>query len=102
MEIINTEATERFSIRGDVGSGVFPIWISRHASRLGLTGMILSQMTDCVEAIFSGPPELLDAMALGCSLGPQEVWVEEISRIRRNGTVEEEYSSNPAQIVLKL
>ena len=28
----------------------------------------------------SGPEEMLDAMELGCSLGPITVWVEEIER----------------------
>lgn len=76
----NAEATERFWIRGNVGSAVFPGWIARHAARLGLQGQVISQETSCVTVVLSGPADLLDAMALGCSLGPQEIWVDDITR----------------------
>jgi hypothetical protein len=72
--------TELFRIVGDVGSAVFPVWIARHTQRLGLRSTVLSHAPDRLELILSGPADLLDAMALGCSLGPQEVWVETILR----------------------
>lgn len=77
----NAEATERFWIRGNVGSAVFPGWIARHAARLGLQGQVISQEDCCVTVVLSGPADLLDAMALGCSLGPQEIWVDDITRM---------------------
>lgn len=76
--------TERFWLRGDVGSAVFPGWIARHLGRLGLTGRVVDQTVACVTLVASGPPDLLDALALGCSLGPQEVWVDEIERVAEN------------------
>ena len=72
--------TEHFRIEGDVGSAVFPVWIARHTRRLGLRSTVLSQTAHRLELIVTGPRDLLDAMALGCSLGPQEVWVETILR----------------------
>ena len=72
--------TEDFRVLGDVGAVQFRGWIMRHAGKLGLTGAVLSQSADCVEMRFSGPPDLLDAMAVGCSLGPCEVWVDRIER----------------------
>lgn len=77
-------ATEYFSILGNVGAPEFPAWITRHAARLGLEGAVLSQAEGRVELIMQGPPDLLDAMVLGCSLGPQKVWVDRIDRRAAN------------------
>jgi acylphosphatase len=87
-------ATEHFAIRGDVGDAHFVPWINRHAARLGLEGRVLGQSRTCVEVILTGPPELLDAMALGCSLGPREVWVDGIERVPGN-SVSPDLSPSP-------
>ena len=71
---------DHYRILGEVGAVQFPGWIMAHAHKLGLTGGILSQSDQCVEMRFSGPPDLLDALAVGCSLGPQQVWVDRIDR----------------------
>jgi acylphosphatase len=88
--------TQRFAIRGQVGAASFPPWITRHAARLGLDGQILGQSETCVDLLVSGPPDLLDAMALGCSLGPHEVWVDDIDRLPGNTVSLDESSSAPA------
>lgn len=90
-----TEATQRFAIRGQVGAASFAPWITRHAARLGLGGRILGQTSSCIEVILTGPPDLLDAMAVACSLGPQEVWVDEVDRLPGNAIYCDE-SSSPA------
>lgn len=78
------DTTEHFAIRGRVGAAGFAPWIIRHAARLGLCGQILTHSETSLEVIMTGPPDLLDAMALACSLGPQEVWVDEIGRLSGN------------------
>lgn len=78
------DVTELFSIHGDVGASAFPAWIARHARRLGLGQRLLGQAQGRLDVLVWGPPDLLDAMALGCSLGPQEVWVDEIARLPGN------------------
>ena len=87
------DCAEHFCIRGDVGAGVFAGWIDRHAARLGLRARVLSQRADCVEVQVSGAPELLDAMEMGCLLGPREVWVDEIVRVPGNWPSAPETSS---------
>ncbi len=87
------DATERFAIWGQVGAAEYPVWIKRHAARLGLTGRILTQTDQRLDVVLSGPPDLLDAMALGCSLGPQEVWVDKIDRIALNAASTHESTS---------
>ena len=74
------EQSQSFAVLGDVGAPIFAAWIARHARRLGLRGAILRHDAGRVEMVVTGLPDLLDAMALGCSLGPQEVWVEQIDR----------------------
>ena len=72
--------SELFVISGDVDKPGFPGWIDRHACRLGLESQLLQHAPDRIELAVSGPPDLVDAMELGCSLGPIEVWVERIDR----------------------
>lgn len=71
---------ERFAIRGDVGSPRFQPWIERHAGRLGLALTSTRLGNDLIEVVVAGPPDLLDALEVGCSLGPIEVTVESIER----------------------
>jgi acylphosphatase len=88
-----SDVTEVFAIRGLVGAASFAPWITRHAARLGLHGRILRQSPTCVVVVLSGPLDLLDAMALGCSLGPQEVWVDDIERLPGNAASFDELPS---------
>jgi acylphosphatase len=71
---------QRFVILGDVGAPAFPPWIARHAGKLGLRSRVVSQQATRLELLAEGPVDLLDALALGCSLGPQVVLVDRIER----------------------
>lgn len=73
-------ATERMTLTGTVTPSSFQPWILRHAARLGLQGAITHADDGRIELEISGPPDLLDAMEMGCSLGPIDVWVETIER----------------------
>lgn len=79
-----SDASERFAIYGQVGHPSFVVWIERHAKRLGLCGRSLHQTDGCVSLILTGPPDLLDAMEAGCSLGPYDIWVDTIERQAAN------------------
>lgn len=73
---------ERFKLSGDVNKSDFLDWISHRARRLGLTGWVQDNSEQkTIEILVDGPEDLLDAMELGCSLGPITVWVEHIERI---------------------
>ena len=93
-------AAQRFRITGDVGAAVFAPWIARHAGRLGLRHRLLSHDSRAVELLVSGPRDLLDAMALGCSLGPREVLVDVVQRLQGNWAEDMESLSTSAGIVL--
>jgi acylphosphatase len=79
-------AVEQFIIAGDLMADSFLPWIVRHMQRLGLRGVPLRRADGQVEITLSGPPDLIDAMELGVSLGPIDVWVEAITRRRLENT----------------
>lgn len=73
--------TELFRFSGDVNKPDFLHWICHRANRLGLNGWVREDVSaKSIEVLASGPEELLDAMELGCSLGPITVWVEDVER----------------------
>ncbi len=73
-------AREELILAGDLAAESFLPWIVRHMQRLGLEGQPLRRVDGQVQIILSGPPDLIDAMELGVSLGPFDVWVETIAR----------------------
>ena len=75
-------AVERFTIEGDLEAESFLPWIVRHMQRLGLRGVPVRRAKGQVEITLEGPADLIDAMELGVSLGPIDVWVEAIARQR--------------------
>lgn len=82
QEECGTLAVERFTIEGDLEAESFLPWIVRHVQRLGLHGVPMRGADGQVKITLSGPPDLIDAMELGVSLGPIDVWVEAIARQR--------------------
>ncbi|WP_431300211.1 acylphosphatase [Tabrizicola sp. BL-A-41-H6] len=75
-------AVEHFTIEGDLAADSFLPWVVRHMHRLGLYGIPVRRADGRVEITLSGPAELIDAMEMGVSLGPIDVWVEAIGRRR--------------------
>jgi acylphosphatase len=70
--------TYRLRILGDVGAADFRAWTLRHAARLGLGCAIIAHRADCLELTATGPGDLVEALALGCSLGPRSVMVDRV------------------------
>ena len=72
---------EHMTFTGQVSKADFLDWIAHRAMRLGLNGWVAQdRVKDHVVLVVQGPPELIDAMALACSLGPMTVWVEQVDR----------------------
>lgn len=69
-----------FVIRGDLGSASFLPWIRRHGQRLGLACQQIHADATRVELRVEGQADLIDALEVGCLLGPFDVWVESIER----------------------
>lgn len=67
-------------ILGNLGSPSFLPWIERHSHRLGLRCEALTAGPARVELRVEGQADLIDALEVGCLLGPFDVWVETIER----------------------
>lgn len=65
-------------LTGDVHSSDFPGWIAHHAHKLGLSGIATKHVQSGLEISARGAEEMLHALALGASLGPQSVLVDTI------------------------
>ncbi|MEM7519529.1 MAG: acylphosphatase [Pseudomonadota bacterium] len=74
--------TDRVSARivltGDVAHAAFPGWIARHAQKLGLTDVTARLIPNGLEIRAHGVAEMVQALALGASLGPETVLVETV------------------------
>lgn len=71
-------------LSGKVDAPDFPDWICHRARRLGLKGWVKARDNPAgnlsLEIFVFGPTDLVDAMELGCSLGPMSVSVDHIDR----------------------
>lgn len=68
-------------IFGRVDAPDFPDWILRHASKLGLSKVSTVLTESRLEVNAAGDSEMLNALALACTLGPQSVLVERVDVI---------------------
>lgn len=66
-------------LSGDVASTDFPVWIARYAHKLGLIELTLTTVPAGLSISAQGPYEMLWALALGASLGPESVLVEKMT-----------------------
>ena len=71
---------QRFVIHGNLASPAFLPWIERHSARLGLTCAQIKAAPARIEFKVEGQTDLIDALEVGCLLGPYDVWVETIER----------------------
>ncbi|MEL6682890.1 MAG: acylphosphatase [Pseudomonadota bacterium] len=77
--VLSPNKSKRLAIRGELQSASFLPWVERHCRRLGLICEIV--YADAGEAVFKvdGQTDLIDALEVGCLLGPIDVWVETIT-----------------------
>jgi hypothetical protein len=73
---MSSSVTSRFVITGDVGAAQFPGWIRVHAAKLGLSILDLHLTNRGLGVEVTGPPEMVEALAIACSLGPAGVLVD--------------------------
>ncbi|MEM9348829.1 MAG: acylphosphatase [Pseudomonadota bacterium] len=70
----------RLVIRGKLASPTFLPWVKRHSRRLGLKCQNLHADPALVEFNVEGQTELIDALEVGCLLGPIDVWVDSVEQ----------------------
>ncbi len=73
------DRTASIHIIGQVQAADYPEWIQRHARKLGLRDVTARLTNEGMDVRATGPDEMLNALALGCSLGPASILVDEIA-----------------------
>ncbi len=72
------DQTARMQVTGDIAAPSFVPWIARHAGRLGLRNCAIARKGPHLSIKATGAPEMLEALALACTLGPAEVMVDDV------------------------
>ena len=72
-------------IHGRVQGVGFRAWTHHQAELHGLTGWVRNRRDGTVEAVFSGPGDLVDAVLKACRQGPRGSVVERIEPLEDGG-----------------
>lgn len=65
-------------ISGRVQGVFFRAWVSEHAHKLGLSGWVRNRLDGRVEAVFEGPPNIVEQMVQMCHEGPPHARVDNL------------------------
>ena len=65
-------------LRGRVQGVGYRAWCAREAEGRGLLGFARNRRSGAVEAVFAGPPEVVEAMLAACRSGPASARVDEM------------------------
>jgi len=75
------------SISGFVQGVGYRAWTQRRTTALGLSGWVRNCENGDVEAVFSGPAAVVDAMVAACKEGPRGARVDEVRVLGPAGIV---------------
>lgn len=75
---MTSNRTLHVMIRGRVQGVGYRAWTHHQAQLHGLRGWVRNRRDGAVEAVFSGPGTLVDAMLKACEQGPRGATVERI------------------------
>jgi acylphosphatase len=70
--------TSHVLIHGRVQGVSFRAWTQHQAELHGLKGWVRNRRDGTVEAVFSGPGNLVEVMLKACQKGPAGSWVEKV------------------------
>jgi acylphosphatase len=73
-----TDRTVRATITGRVQGVGFRAFVEREAARRGLRGWVRNRWDGSVEAVFAGPPDIVDDMIAACRRGPRASHVDSV------------------------
>jgi acylphosphatase len=87
--------TVRVRIRGRVQGVWYRGWTVDQARRLGLSGWVRNRRDGSVDAVFSGPEQMVRAMIALCRQGPPPALVREVTEEVETGPVETGFHQAP-------
>lgn len=67
-------------MHGRVQGVWFRGWVREQATARGLTGWVRNRADGTVEALFVGPPAVIDGMVAACGEGPEDARVAKVER----------------------
>jgi acylphosphatase len=68
----------RVTIGGDVQGVGYRAWMEREARAAGVRGWVRNRLNGDVEALFAGPPDVVEALCAACWRGPVQARVENV------------------------
>jgi acylphosphatase len=71
----------RVTIGGDVQGVGYRAWIEMEARAAGVRGWVRNRLNGDVEALFSGPPDAVEALCAACWRGPALARVENVEAV---------------------
>ena len=87
----------RVRIEGLVQGVWFRDWTTREAVRLGLDGWVRNRADGSVEAVFAGPPAVVEAMLAACRQGPRAARVDKVAAVDETEPVPPGFSQAPTR-----
>jgi acylphosphatase len=72
-------AVRQVTIRGRVQGVGYRAWVEHQARARGLEGWVRNRRDGSVEALFSGPADIVADMVASCSQGPSSAGVEAVN-----------------------
>jgi acylphosphatase len=79
--------TVTVKIEGRVQGVFFRAWTEQTARSLGLDGTVCNMGDGSVEAVFSGPAEVVADMLRRCADGPRDAHVTKVTVVQEGGAV---------------
>ena len=79
--------TVMVKIEGRVQGVYYRAWTYETAQQLGLDGTVRNTSDGSVEAVFSGPPDVVADMLKRCEKGPADARVTRVTITKEGGTV---------------
>lgn len=77
---MSAETATRVVIRGRVQGVWYRGWTVAEATRRGVRGWVRNRRDGTVEALFAGPPDMVEAMVEACRSGPPAARVDAVER----------------------
>ncbi len=74
----------RVTIGGDVQGVGYRAWIEMEARAAGVRGWVRNRINGDVEALFSGPPDAVEALCAACWRGPAHARVDKVAVVEAN------------------
>ena len=86
-EKASDKRTVTVRIEGRVQGVFYRAWTEQTARMLGLDGTVCNMGDGSVEAVFSGPAEIVADMLRRCADGPKDAHVTKVAIVQEGGTV---------------